>query len=147
MQYLSPHFTQQELACRCCGELHIEQRLVNALETLRELATTAVVVHDAYRCPKHNAEVGGVPDSQHTQGLAADIRIPGLSLQEMFDLALRVPEFAEGGIGVYDGGFLHVDVRGTRARWARVNGEYVGIDQLVQDPVLLAQQRKLTTAG
>jgi hypothetical protein len=57
----------------------------------------------------------------------------------MFELALEVRQFAEGGIGVYDGGFLHVDVRDHRARWARVSGKYVGIGELVREPELVAE--------
>jgi hypothetical protein len=44
----------------------------------------------------------------------------------MYELASQVPLFAEGGIGAYDTDFLHLDVRGHRARWARVRGTYVG---------------------
>ena len=140
MSKLSPHFSKAEMACRCCGNLKIEDRLLSALETLRNLAGVPVIVHDAYRCPKHNEEVGGVADSEHTQGLAADVRISGLSLQQMYELALQVPEFGNGGIGAYDGGFLHVDVRDHRSRWARVRGQYVGIQHLVTEPVLLADK-------
>jgi hypothetical protein len=39
---------------------------------------------------------------------------------------------------VYDGGFLHVDVREHRARWARVSGRYVGIAALVREPEFFA---------
>jgi hypothetical protein len=70
--------------------------------------------------------------------MAADVKIPGLSLQQMYELALEVPEFAEGGIGVYDGGFLHLDVRPHSARWARVRGQYVGVQHLVRQPVMTA---------
>ena len=135
---LSAHFSRSELQCRCCGQLQIDSRLLNGLEKLRSLAGTPVVVHAGYRCPEHNAAVGGVPRSEHTSGLAADIALPGLSLQHMYEFALQVPEFAQGGIGVYDGGFLHVDVREHRARWARVSGKYVGVAGLVEDPELLA---------
>jgi hypothetical protein len=73
------------------------------------------------------------------RGTAADIEIPGLSLQKMYEYALEVPEFAEGGIGVYDSNFLPVDVRQRAARWARVRGQYVGIQHLVKEPVLMAR--------
>ena len=135
---LSPHFSKQELACRCCGRLKIEPRLIEALEALRQLAGVPIVIHAGYRCPAHNQEVGGVPNSEHTRGLAADVHIPGLSLQEMYDLASEVGQFAEGGIGAYDTNFLHVDVRDHRARWARVSGKYVGIQELVREPNLIA---------
>jgi len=140
---LSEHFSKSELACRCCGQLKIENGLVAALEQLRTLAGEEVVVHDAYRCTTHNQEVGGVTDSEHTHGMAADVSIPGLSLQQMYELALQVPTFLNGGIGVYDGGFLHVDIRPHQARWARVRGQYVGIQHLVTQPATLLAKTQL----
>ena len=134
---LSAHFSKAELACRCCGELQIDQKLIDGLEQLRSLAGTEILIHDGYRCPTHNQEVGGVTDSEHTRGLAADVAIPGLSLQQMYELVLQIPTFDGGGIGVYDGGFLHLDVRPYAARWARVRGQYVGIGHLVRPPLTL----------
>ena len=144
---LSAHFSREELQCRCCGELKINSRLVEGLEALRELAGVLVVVHAGYRCARHNAEVGGVPHSEHTLGLAADVHLPDMSLQQMYELASSVAQFAEGGIGVYDENFLHVDVRGHRARWARVKGRYVGIEALVREPQLLAAKTGAAHAG
>jgi uncharacterized protein YcbK (DUF882 family) len=135
---LSPHFSRKELACRCCGRLIVDPRLIEALEALRQLGGVPIVIHAGYRCPAHNREVGGVPNSEHTRGLAADIHIPGLSLQQMYAMASEVPQFAQGGIGAYDTNFLHVDVRDHRARWARVSGKYVEIQELVREPTLLA---------
>lgn len=135
---LSPHSSKKELACRCCGRLMVDPRLIDALEAFRQLAGVPIVIHAGYRCPSHNQEVGGVPNSEHTRGLAADIHIPGLSLQQMYDVASEVPQFARGGIGAYDTNFLHVDVRDHRARWARVSGKYVGIQELVCEPNVLA---------
>ncbi len=144
---LSPHFSKAELACRCCGELRVEKRLLDALEKLRNLAGKPIVIHDGYRCSNHNREVGGVADSEHTRGMAADVDIPGLSLQQMYELALQVPEFVEGGIGVYDGGFLHVDVRLHCSRWARVRGQYVGLQHLVREPMMLAKVQTGSQSG
>jgi uncharacterized protein YcbK (DUF882 family) len=144
---LSPHFSKVELACRCCGELKIEKRLVDALEELRSLAGKPIVIHDGYRCERHNQEVGGVTDSEHVRGMAADVDIPGLSLQQQYELAVQVPDFVEGGIGVYDSGFLHVDVRLTRSRWARVKGQYVGVHHLVREPMLLAKLGTSSSSG
>ena len=144
---LSPHFSRKEFECRCCGRLVLDDNLLDGLEALRKLAGVPVVVNAGYRCRQHNQEVGGVPNSQHTQGLAADIRLPGLSLQRMYELALEVPQFSRGGIGAYDGDFLHVDVRDHRARWARVDGKYVGIEQLLREPQLLAEKSNETHVG
>jgi uncharacterized protein YcbK (DUF882 family) len=115
------------------------------LEALRTLAGVPVIVHPGYRCPRHNAEVGGVPHSEHTRGLAADVGLPGLSLQRMYDFALEGPQFSHGGIGVYDGGFLHVEVRDNHARWARVSGHYVSVRELVRE--LLAEKTCATHSG
>ena len=128
---LSAHFSKAELACHCCGQLKVEGALIDALEQLRALAGKEIIIHDGYRCPGHNEQSGGVIDSEHIRGMAADIAIHGLTLQQMYELALQVPGFLNGGIGAYDGGFLHVDVRDHCARWARVRGQYVGIQQLV----------------
>jgi len=134
---LSAHFSKSEFACRCCGQLKIEDGLIAGLEQLRTLAGREIVVHDGYRCPAHNQKVGGVPHSEHTLGMAADIAIPGLSLQQMYELALQVPTFCNGGIGAYDSDFLHLDNRPHPARWARVRGQYVGIQHLVTAPATL----------
>jgi uncharacterized protein YcbK (DUF882 family) len=125
MPAIHNNFPAADLACPCCGELKIDARLMKGLERLLELAGTAVIVREAYRCATRQQEVGAVSDSAHTQGLAADVRIVGRTLQQMYELAVQVPEFNQGGIGVYDGGFIHVDVRSYSARWARVRGQYV----------------------
>ncbi len=134
---LSPHFSIAEFACHDCGRCSIDGTFLAALEQLRSLGPEPIDIDDGYRCPEHNAAVGGVSDSQHILGKAADIRIVGLSLQQMYDRAVQVPEFLNGGIGIYDGGFIHVDNRNGKARWARVRGDYVGIEALVTvDPIL-----------
>jgi uncharacterized protein YcbK (DUF882 family) len=132
MSNLSSHFSRKELACRHCGALNVAEELVHALEGLREIAGSPVVVRDGYRCPEHNIALGKVAGSEHTLGWAADISIPGRTLQEMYELALRIPAFAGGGIGVYDKGYLHVDIRKGKSRWACVRGQYVGIQHLVR---------------
>lgn len=59
--------------------------------------------------------VGGVENSYHVQGLAADIRPENLEdLPELQDLCLELN--SDGGVGLYDS-FVHVDARGFKARW------------------------------
>ena len=60
---MSMYFKDSEFACRCCGELPpngMNSVLLEKLDTLREMACEPVYVTCGYRCPKHNAEVGGV---------------------------------------------------------------------------------------
>ncbi len=74
-------------------------------------------------------------------------RYPGCRSRKCTQLALQVPEFTRGGVGAYDGGFLHVDVRLHASRWARVRGQYVGIQQLIKDPILLAKVQTNSQSG
>ncbi len=127
---LSEHFSTSEMQCHCCGRCSIDGKLIDALESLRALGSEPIVINDAYRCEEQNKKVGGVPHSEHPLGMAADIRIVGLTVKQMFERAELVGAFNNGGLGVYDTGFIHVDVRaGKKARWARVKGKYLGIEE------------------
>jgi uncharacterized protein YcbK (DUF882 family) len=125
---LSPNFSAKEFACKDCGVSKVSPLLLAGLEEMRQLARLPVIVHDGYRCPEHNKDVGGVGRSEHLEGNAADIDIPPLTLQQMYQIAIKIPQFRNGGIGVYDSNFLHVDVRNHLARWARVAGKYMSIE-------------------
>jgi uncharacterized protein YcbK (DUF882 family) len=129
VSYISLYFADKELACKDCGVDGVTDELKQALDDYRKAVGVPVIIDDAYRCPLHNKEVGGVSGSQHLFGKAADIHAVGKTLQQMYDAAKTVPAFFNGGIGVYDGNFIHVDVRGVTARWARVNGKYIGIEE------------------
>lgn len=114
----SAHFTDKELACRHCGVNGCQQELVDALEALRVLVGVPIVVNDAYRCPVHNSEVGGVPDSEHVRGIAADIVIHGMTAMQMYESAKQIPAFRNGGIGLAAAqNYIHVDTRKVLARW------------------------------
>lgn len=110
------HFTNAELACHHCGVNACKPELVNALEALRTVAGVPIMVDDAYRCPVHNAAVGGVPDSEHMQGIAADIRIQGMTPQQMYAAAQKVPAFRGIGVALHQN-YIHVDTRSVKARW------------------------------
>jgi len=133
---LSKNFSRREFACHCgCGRDNVSPALVAALQELRDLAEAPVAVVSGCRCPARNRAVGGANNSQHLaaknqEGRAADVTIKGMALKEMYGLALEVPGFYGGGIGLYPGdGFMHVDIRGHEARWAKVRGAYVGIEE------------------
>ena len=137
---LSQHFHEDEFRCKgqtCgpdggpCGLAIVSPRLVAALEELRTLSGNRGVLirwdkdpvtgiyrsGSGYRCRAHNRAVGGVDGSMHTLGMAADIRVIGLTPPEVAKLAEQVLAFSAGGIGIYDG-FTHVDVSTKRrARW------------------------------
>ena len=95
--------------------MKVDSELVEKLEQLRVRLGKPVILSCGYRCAKHNEEVGGTPNSFHTQGIAADVRITNLGMSPL-EVARIAREVGFTGVGVYDGyhgkrGFVHVDVR------------------------------------
>ena len=93
--------------------------LATNLEVLRAHFNAPVTLTNAYRTPEHNAAVGGSKNSQHLLGKAADIKIKGISPDQVADaieFLIEVGLMKEGGIGRYDT-FTHYDIRGIKARW------------------------------
>lgn len=112
----SEHFSEPELACHHCGKNECTQALVDALEELRAKVGRPILVNDAYRCKVHNEQVGGVPGSEHERGIAADIRVHGMTAAELDAIARTVPAFK--GFGRADAqNYIHVDLRDTEAQW------------------------------
>ncbi len=60
--------------------------------------------------------------SYHRKCLAADIRVPGISVKRIIAAAKSAP--AIGGIGTYCNGIVHVDV-GPKRRWHHCGGGLV----------------------
>ena len=110
---MSKYFSEAEEVCHCCGQLPengINPILLEKLDALREAIGKPIHVDCMYRCPSHNAEVGGVPNSQHLLGNAADVLVPdGWTVDSLADLAVQLG--ADGVGRYYNDGFVHVDVR------------------------------------
>lgn len=112
---LSEHFNSNEFECPCdkCDndDQLIDSELIAKLEKSRIKYGKRVKVTSGYRCPAHNAEVGGKPGSAHMSGLAADIQPSLMNLDEL-DLVYDICYDEFDNIG--DGRrlrFIHVDVR------------------------------------
>jgi len=54
------------------------------LEPLREKLAKPVKVTSGYRSEKLNKLIGGAKNSQHCKGEAADIHVPGMTIEELF---------------------------------------------------------------
>lgn len=116
----SKYFSDAELMCHgadqgdcSCGEetaYRVNPRLLELLDQLRENVGGPLELSCAYRCPTHNAAVGGVEYSQHVLGNAADIIVPDwLTIDQFLWYTQQLPF---DGRGVYrDSGFIHCDVR------------------------------------
>jgi uncharacterized protein YcbK (DUF882 family) len=96
--------------------------LLTNLQILRDASGKSIKIISGYRSPDRNKEVGGATMSQHMFGNAADIQIAGMKPQEMADLVeklIKEGKMKQGGLGIYprEGGWIHYDTRGTKARW------------------------------
>ena len=95
----------------------VKRELIVMLNAIRSRYGKPIVVNSGYRSPEHNATVGGVKNSYHTLGLAADIRPLSENRSDLTELQAICDEMnPRGGVGFYDT-FVHVDVRGEHARW------------------------------
>ena len=122
---VSKNFRLREFASKDgADEVLIDDDLLTLLEAIRsEAGDKANTINSGYRSPAHNKAVGGVSNSQHVKGTAADIVVEDTD-------PLTVGQIAEyilgnrGGIGVYQT-FTHVDTRANRSRWDQRSGHQV----------------------
>ena len=100
----------EEFRCKCCGQVafpeNIEALVENVLDPAREKLGAPIVVNSGYRCPKHNAAVGGVTNSQHMKGEAADIRCT--DIRRLKEIIISQGRFDQ--LIIYPG-FLHVSYK------------------------------------
>lgn len=115
------YFTRQEFRCTCgrCGGFPVEpqENIVRIVDEIRRRLGVPVSIVDSggsgIRCASHNAEVGGVSNSWHLYGRAADLHSSATPAQ-MKAVAEEVMG-KTGGIGLYSWG-IHVD-DGNYSRW------------------------------
>ncbi len=111
----SPYFSREEFRCQCggryCNGFPVEPRedMVRTVNEIRRRLGVPVEIVSAggsgVRCPQHNAAVGGVQNSNHLAGKAADLHSKK-SPQEMARVAEAVMGNT-GEIGIYAWG-IHV---------------------------------------
>ncbi len=113
---ISSNFRVKEFACSDGSDpIFIADELVSILQKIRTHFGKAVTITSAYRTPARNVDVGGTVYSQHLYGMAADIKVSGISPKKVSAYAETVmPD--RGGIGTYST-FTHIDVRKKRSRW------------------------------
>lgn len=108
---LTKNFSRYEFACKCdCGADNISIDLVERLQSVRDIIGKPLHITSGVRCNKHNAEVGGAWESEHTTGEAVDIRCEGSPLR--YDLlCVLVEKFNR--VGIADN-FIHVGISKTK---------------------------------
>lgn len=110
-------FTREEFRCQCggkyCNGFHVEpqEKMVRTVDEIRRKLGVPISIVDSggsgVRCPQHNANVDGVPNSLHVSGNAADLH-SNKSPEEMARVAEEVMG-KTGEIGIYSWG-IHVGI-------------------------------------
>ena len=124
-------------------KLYVQLEQILADVNKQGFRADSLTVMSGYRTPYYNAAIGNVPYSRHIYGDAADIFVDldgdyrmddlngdGLINREDAEVLASWVDYPteisadqdDGGLGVYApkpwrGPFVHVDTRGTRARW------------------------------
>ncbi len=119
---LNAYFKVREFACHDGSDtVLIDDALVQLLGYARNYFGRPITINSGYRTPAYNKQVGGVSNSQHVQGKAADIVIedvPPNAVASYFESL-----FPNHGIGLYSS-FVHIDTRGRKSYWIN-NGSSV----------------------
>ena len=103
--------------------------LLLLLYQIRLEVSNKIIIHNAY------AENGHTKNSQHYIGNAVDFHVQGIQFGEAIRLVHKTLKGLQienkVGLGIYpqwvNPGF-HLDVRGYKARWSKIDGNYVSFD-------------------
>lgn len=122
---LTKNFTLQEFACNDgtpVPEKYYDnvKELAQNLQVLRDYLNEPILITGSgYRTPNHNKAVGGAKNSQHLYAKAADINAKSKTPRQLYQVIERLislGKMSQGGLGLYKG-FVHYDIRKTKARW------------------------------
>ncbi|MBQ4528800.1 MAG: InlB B-repeat-containing protein [Clostridia bacterium] len=122
--YLSKNFKVSEFACNDGSDtILIDSELVTILQNIRDHFGTAVTITSAYRTASYNAKVGGASNSYHVKGMAADIKVSGVTPA---DVAKYAETIGVRGVGRYNT-FVHVDSRPSKYYWRNSGSSNVSV--------------------
>jgi uncharacterized protein YcbK (DUF882 family) len=122
---LTKNFNSEEFDCNDGTKVPFEFmpnliELAKNLQALRDFLNEPVLITGSgYRTPTHNKKVGGAVNSQHLTASAADINVKSKTpyqLGKLIENLINKGIMKQGGIGIYKG-FVHYDIRNSKARW------------------------------
>lgn len=85
--------------------------VANILDPLRKAYGNPIIVSSGYRCPQLNKAVGGVKNSQHTLGMAADIHTVSDTVEDnkkLYQLIRELDLPVDQCINEYNYNWIHV---------------------------------------
>ena len=85
----------------------MDSAFLHKLQMLRDAIERPIIITSGFRCKHHNTFIGsGAKNSYHTFGRACDIKVKGVSVDDLAEYA-RV---LFGGVIIYES-WVHVDTR------------------------------------
>lgn len=90
-------FTRDEFKCKCGGKYcngypaEMQEAVVRIADSARKHFGKPAYVVSGLRCKQHNANEGGVANSQHMYGEAIDLRISGVSADQLLAFVNQQP--------------------------------------------------------
>lgn len=119
---ITPHFSLDEFHCKDGTQYPKKwirsylKPLCSELEIIREFfGNKPIKITSGYRTPIYNRKVGGVRNSQHILGKAADIKIKGIPARRVakgIRQLINNKKLKIKGLGSY-ASFTHIDLRET----------------------------------
>jgi hypothetical protein len=122
---LSPNFTLEEMTASETAERHgIDntpdndvlmnlRRLALFLEEVRTVVGMPLRINSAYRSPAANKKVGGKPTSQHCKGVAADIKVKGMTPDQVVKAIINAGLPYDQVIREFDS-WTHISIPNTK---------------------------------
>ena len=97
------------------GAQHMSADFIHKLDNIRECAGFPFLISSGYRTPEHNERVGGVANSSHLNGLAADISAPTTAMRDAIVECAAANGIKRIG---YGNTFIHLDVDQDKPQYA-----------------------------
>jgi hypothetical protein len=144
---ITRNLSRWEFACKCgCGLSEPHPLLVCSIQDVIDTAgVETAIITSGSRCEIHHQYLLNKGESAELSkhriwmpsnySLAADVVFRGADLALVVNTARVHPVFTEGGLGLYLGkaNRLHMDVRGTKARWGSVDGKQVSFQDALSE--------------
>lgn len=117
--FLSDHFTLEELSITQirdvdntppAGAVQNLKTLAAMLEKVRTLLGHPILINSGFRCPEVNARVGGVSNSAHLYGYAADFICPAFGSPLMICNAIEGTASIRFDQIIEEGTWVHLSV-------------------------------------
>lgn len=110
------NFKYSEFKCKCGGKycngypVAFSYDLANNLQKIRNYYGKPLTITSALRCKQHNKNEGGVSDSKHLDGCAADFKVEDVSADKLLTYVKKLPYYRYAYVVSKSKGVVHLDI-------------------------------------